>query len=114
MYGQYKARFNRSEPRVLRAADLKARYEEKNGGHKVNHGRLSKSQASRWRPIALDTLGFLAATGKVSIVVVHQRLDDAGENARVKFKRAFFDAVNLDNPSDLEMKQINLFSHLLF
>jgi hypothetical protein len=117
MYNQLKPRFNRSEPKVLRAADLKGKhYSGTNGGYRATagHGSLAPSKATQWRPVSMDTLGYLAATGKVDIVTVHQRIDGWGDKVRRQFKKSFFENVNLEKPSQKEMDQINLFSHLLF
>lgn len=99
----YKPRFNRSNPKVVRANNLR---HGRNGS-----GRLSGSQANQWKPVSIETLGYLAATAKIGILQVHQRL---GDKPNKKFAKAFLNAIDLYNPSKQDMDQIQLFSHLLF
>lgn len=99
----FKPRFNRSNPRVVKANDLR---HGRNGS-----GRLSSTQASQWKPVSMQTLGYLAATAKIGILQVHQCIGDKPNKA---FTKAFLDTIDLYNPSKQDMDQIQLFSHLLF
>lgn len=101
---QLKPRFDRSQPRVLRAEDLRQ-------GFKTQSRNLAPQQKITWRPISMETLGYLAATGKVNIIQVHSLI---GDGPNKKFRKAFLDSVDLRQPSNKEMQQIGLFSHLLF
>jgi len=101
MYSQHKPRFNRSTPTV-KASDLK---------RGRTSGRFAKSQGVRWRTVSMKTLGYLAAAGKVTVLQVHHLI---GEKANKEFIKSFFSAIDLYNPDEEDMRQINLFSHLLF
>lgn len=107
----HKPRFNRSAPRVVKAANLK---QQQPKGTQGSHGRLSQTKANVWKPVSIDTLGYLAATNKIGLLQVHQRIDYAGAHGLKKFRDAFFDSVNLKKPTEQDIRQINLFSHLLF
>lgn len=102
MYSSFKPRFNRSNPKVVRGKDLRKG---------VQSGRLSTDQSSRWRPVSMKTLGYLAAKDKIGILQVHQCIGDKPNKA---FAKSFLDNVNLYHPSERDMRQIHLFSHLLF
>lgn len=106
---QFKPRFNRSRPRVVKASDLKG-YNGKSGGYRAS-GHFSSDQGIHWRPISMKTLGFLAATGKISIIQVHSLM---GDRSNKTFRDSFLDSVDLRQPTDKDMHQIGLFSHLLF
>ena len=110
--GQYKPRYNRSDLKVLKASDLRANYNGKNGGHREPRvAKIARDQGVRWRRIPMATLGFLAAKGKVSIIQVHSLM---GDNPDKKFTKAFLGEIDLRQPTDQDMTQIHLFSHLLF
>jgi hypothetical protein len=59
----------------------------------------------------METLGYLAATAKIGILQVHGLI---GDKPNRKFAKAFLNEIDLDRPTEKDMTQIHLFSHLLF
>lgn len=64
-----------------------------------------------WRTVSMKTLGFLAAKGKISLLQIHSLIGDKADKV---FRDTFLGTVNLRKPTDADMTQINMFSHMLF
>ena len=97
----FKPRFGRSSPSPVKASGIRNN----------NSGRMTQTQANEWKPVSMETLGYLAATAKIGILQVHQRV---GDRFNLKFAKAFLDNVDLQEPTKKDMDQIQLYSHLLF
>jgi hypothetical protein len=96
----YKPRFNRSTPNPVKVKDAGVKFT----------GNNSPTQATEWKPVTIKTLGYLASQGKVSIMQVVQRI---GDKPNKEFAKAFLNEIDLYNPTEQDMRQIQLFGHLL-
>jgi hypothetical protein len=100
-YSQYKPRFNRSTPPPKKISGINS----------PRGAKLAPENKIGWRPISMKTLGYLAATAKIGILQVHGLI---GDGPNKTFARAFLEHIDLRRPTEKDMEQIHLFSHLLF
>lgn len=110
MYQSYQS--NPLKPRFNRGNPLAQENIRRASENHTSSGSLSATKATIWKPVSQQTMGELAAMGKLSPKAIQSALSK-GLLKAASFKKVFWENFNMRHPTSVQMNLINCFADVL-